>query len=245
MLGDLARKLRRIVGDLGGRAARQYLEAGLTNYADWRFDHRFGTETAPVRTLDRLVIKSKNLGQGTYYQATQTRPFNRLMLDLKIDKEGTLVEFGSGMGRVLVLAAECGFKRIVGIEFAKDLCEIAVKNVEAYRRKSRSDATISVLHIDAAEYEIQASDTVFYFYNPFGDTLMRQVMENIRQSVLRTPRKVLIIYLNPICRKVIESEPWIEVVFERLYHRSRFVVYGNTGNVERQDALNQLGRIHT
>jgi hypothetical protein len=83
-----------------------------------------------------------------------------------------------------------------------------------------------VLHEDASKYEITADQCLFYMYNPFRDEVMRRVIENIADSVRRHPRKVLVIYLNPLCRKGIESHPAYEKVHEQLFHRSRFVVCG-------------------
>jgi len=245
LLGNLARKLRRFVGDHGARAVRNCLEAFPTTYADWRFDRRFGTETKRILEVEQLDIESENRTQGTRYQPTQVRPFKLLMSTLSLGKNSSFVDFGSGMGRALMLAAEYGFQKIVGVEYAKNLCEIAVKNLDAYHRKTRSHARISIVHMDAAKYAVQDSDTVFYFYNPFHEPVMQEVVENIHQSVLRAPRKVYIIYLNPMCRKVIESHPGFEMIFEQLYHCHRFVVYSSTDLVRIQSLINQLGRIRT
>ncbi len=242
LMGEVKNFLRKMVGALGGRAVRKHIDGWLTAYADWRFDRRFGTETKPILELDQLDIDSENRDHGVHYQPTQTRPFNLLMSTLSLGKNATFVDLGSGMGRALMLASEYGFKRVVGVEYAKNLCEIANQNMAIYRRKTGSDAKIALLHLDAAKYAIQDSDTVFYLYNPFHDAVMRQVVENIHQSVLRAPRKVYIIYLNPLCRKVIEGHPGFEMIFEQLYHRSRFVVYSSIYLVRLQAEVDQLGR---
>ena len=243
VLGNVFKKLRRFAGDCGGRAVRNWIEAFPTTYTDWQFDRRFGTDTKRILEVDRLDIDSENRDQGVRYQPTQVRPFKLMLSALDLSKDCSFVDFGSGMGRALMLAAEYGFQTITGVEYAKNLCEIAVKNLRAYHRAAQSRATINIVHMDAAKYPVRNSDTVFYFYNPFHERVMRQVVENIHQSVLRAPRKVFIIYLNPVCRDIIETHPGFEKIFERLYHCHRFVVYSSTDLVRLQSLIYQLGRI--
>ena len=48
-------------------------------------------------------------------------------LNLPWDKFN-FIDFGSGKGRCLLMAGILGFKNVIGIEFAKDLCEWAKRN---------------------------------------------------------------------------------------------------------------------
>jgi SAM-dependent methyltransferase len=219
--------LRRVVGRLGGRYLRAKFEEILTTRADRRFDRRFATETTVPCDLADLEIASENKTGGVRYEPTQVRPFLQLMKLLHLDRRSTFVDFGCGKGRALLLAAEYGFDRVVGVEFAADLCETARRNVETYVRRSRTRSRITVLHEDATQYRIQASDSVFYMYNPFSDDIMRRVIGNIRCSINETPRQVHVIYLNPLCRRVVEGHSGFRIEAERLFHRSRFVVYTN------------------
>lgn len=52
----------------------------------------------------------------------------------------TFIDIGCGEGRVLLMAAEHGFRKIIGIDLAADLCLTARGNVERYRRCSNSSA---------------------------------------------------------------------------------------------------------
>src|SRR5207245_5268496 len=49
----------------------------------------------------------------------------------------TFVDFGCGKGRALVLAAEHGFRRVLGIECDAQLFAAAQRNARAYRDAAR------------------------------------------------------------------------------------------------------------
>jgi hypothetical protein len=134
----------------------------------------------------------------------------------------------------LLLAAEHGFARIVGVEFAKELCAIAARNMEIYRQKSRSRAQISIVNEDAARYLIPDDVSVFFFYNPFDREVMQAVIGNIRASVENAPRRVQLIYLNPLCRDAIEKESMFCLTGNYLFCRSRFMVYTNRSPAARR-----------
>ena len=53
------------------------------------------------------------------------------------------VDYGSGKGRTLLVAAEFPFKKIVGVEIAQELHAIAGKNVDQYRGNNRKCARVS------------------------------------------------------------------------------------------------------
>ena len=59
------------------------------------------------------------------HELMRLRPFRRLMRTLSLPPGSGFVDFGCGKGRVLLLAAGFGFARITGVEFAKELCDIA------------------------------------------------------------------------------------------------------------------------
>jgi hypothetical protein len=71
------------------------------------------------------------------------------------------------------MAAEHGFRRIIGIDFAADLCLTARGNVERYRRCSNNSAAISIEQRDASTYDIPNQPGVLCLYNPFNEFVMR------------------------------------------------------------------------
>jgi hypothetical protein len=125
------------------------------------------------------------------------------------------------------MALECGFKRIAGIDFSQDLCELARENIRAYKARTRLDAEIEIINMDAVDYDVQADDTVFYFFNPFDERVLGSVLDNVTDSLAVSPRNVWIIYHNPLWRHVIER--W--TIFKKLSSyksaECEFAVYTN------------------
>lgn len=88
-----------------------------------------------------LDMRSEGDDIGTeepMYLPTSTLAFQSIMRNLPTDvSEYVFVDFGSGKGRTLLLAAEFNFKRIIGVEFARELHDTAVKNVKNYSSASQ------------------------------------------------------------------------------------------------------------
>jgi predicted RNA methylase len=139
------------------------------------------------------------------------------------------VDVGCGKGRVLIVAAEYGFERVVGVEFSEELCEIARSNVTVYARKHGLSTNVEVVHRDAAEYEFRADDNVLFFFNPFDSAVMERVLENVRRSLERHPREITLLYYNAVGRQTIEAarmfdtptEYWIGACHFFVFHRPR------------------------
>jgi len=175
-----------------------------------------------------LTIQDGSRANGFLYGASRVRSFKKLVLELKLSDKGTFVDFGSGKGRVLLLAAQCGFKSVVGVEFAMELCAIARNNIAVFKKKNpRIDAEIRLVEGDAAKYEVQDTDNVFYFYNPFDRLIMEKVIHNICKSLDRHQRQVFIVYSNPRFREILEQNAVFFPLGEYEYWDNKFLVYTN------------------
>jgi hypothetical protein len=56
--------------------------------------------------------------------------------------------------------------------------------------------TFEVVHADAADYEVQPDQNVFFMFNPFGPVVMQQVVQRIGQSLEEVPRRIWLICLG-------------------------------------------------
>lgn len=206
----------------GQRAVRLYgirgtAHLGLIRMASLRkgrqgpdpFDAEHHTDTeAPVR-LERLRMVGENVSLGHRYQASKSEEVRRALRALPIAYEDfTFIDVGSGKGRVLFLAAEFNFKRIVGIEFASALHEIALRNIALVGLEERVEAVC----IDAAEYEWPEEPLVLYFYNPFLLPVMRKILGDVLASQ-RSPQPLCIVLMdvNPSWQAVVEDAGFKEI----------------------------------
>ena len=154
----------------------------------------------------------------------RVRPLRRVMSTLKVPLDGAFVDVGCGKGRILLLAARHGFRHIVGLEFAKELCVVARDNVTRYQKKTGVPCDIRVIEGDAVNYDIQDNDTVFFLNNPFGEVLVERFTENIVRSLAAKSRQVYVVYNSPRWRPVLERHG-----FSPLWEidGGECIVYGN------------------
>jgi precorrin-6B methylase 2 len=205
-----------MVRSLRNRGLAWSADRALSVIQERLFDLRYGTDTISFAELNTLSITGENVSQGKPYQPTRLRLLRRVFAAINVPPQSALVDFGCGKGRVLLVAAECGFRRVTGVEFAHELCEIATDNVARYRAKSGVGADIQVIEGDAVEYAIQPDENVFFFANPFGEALVERVMQNINRSAQSDDRQIFVVYSNPVWATVME--------------RQRLRVYRNIGS---------------
>jgi SAM-dependent methyltransferase len=142
-----------------------------------------------------LNFQSENKAPGLEYQSHHPRLVRAFLQGLALDYEKyTFVDFGCGKGRVLLVASEFPFRKIVGVEFAVPLAEVAKSNLVSYRSKTKKCRDISVLAMDAVDYELPPEAEVLYFYSPFPPAVMEQVFQNIERSLQNSPRELFVLF---------------------------------------------------
>ena len=181
------------------------------------FDLRHGTSTRAREDLHKSEVESANLEHAVPYVPTQGRVFKALMAAIDLPPGGVFVDVGSGKGKVLILAAEYDFRKIIGVEFSARLCAIANANIERYSRLRRPAVTPVVHHADIVDYPL-SDENVFFLYNPFHTAVMEAFLARIDQSLRANPRDAWIIYHQPFtpCRSAIEAAGFSEVRLLRL-----------------------------
>ena len=197
--------MRSCVVDGIWRGLRRILRLRET-IADRLFDMRFGTDTAQWAELEDLEIDSEHLRQGKRYQPTGTRRFRKLMGQLEFPEDSVFVDLGSGKGKVLILASEYPFKRVVGLEFSHELCEIAARNISAYRDKVGRDPAIEIVETDVTDYPLKDDENVFFLANSFQGEVLSEVVANMAASFDRNPRKMWLIYAKPVFHEIVEAQ---------------------------------------
>lgn len=223
----LSRSLR--IHGVGGtaRLALKKVRVITSLIGDHWFDHKYGTDTIEIIELDRLDIPSENKPFGMRYEVTRARPFRKLLRTLDLPRDRVFVDLGSGKGRVLMLAAEYGFRKVVGVEFSSQLNAIARKNLAAFRKKQPVDVDVEIVESDVVDYEIQPDQTVFFMFNPFYTVIMETIVEKIAQSIDRFPRRVWLIYQYPECRPAIDDYGLFVETSRHEWGGCEFIVYEN------------------
>ena len=166
-------------------------------YLDGSFDRRHGTDTSGKIPLDQLTLCNDALGRAecTWYEPMSAKAFDQIMGRLSLNFGNfCFVDFGSGKGRVLLLAAKYGFRKIIGVEFAEELCHVAASNVEIYNVNAKARGQIDVFCMDARRFSIPDGPVMLFFYSPFTGSVMQEVLDNIATSFARSKRDIVIIF---------------------------------------------------
>lgn len=187
-------------------------------FSDFFFDYKYGVETINTKMLDELQIDSPNKAHGRYYEGTNAHLFQKVFVHIRVDVPNScLVDFGSGKGKVMLLAAERGFPRVRGVEFSGELVEICRRNLEIFKRKTKSKTEFEVTHMDAAEYQIPPDANLLFFSNPFDETLIEKVIVNILKSLDMHPREMVVVHLFPQGNLAFKNHPHFDLEYESEY----------------------------
>ncbi|MBA2400366.1 MAG: hypothetical protein H0V72_17000 [Bradyrhizobium sp.] len=200
-VGGISSRLLRRIRSFAGRDDPQHARwLQQKQAADAAFDAANGTQTGGIQEIFDLNVVGENARHGLSHIASDPDEFSRMMTQLDLDLSTvTFIDLGSGKGRALMLATAFPFRRIVGVEFARELHETAEANFRALATGASSNAgRVELVCGDAATYALPIEPLIIYLFNPFGSAVVRRVAENAIASWRGAPRPVCILYMNPL-----------------------------------------------
>lgn len=184
----------------------------------WNYSHHWCSETFHDW---RYGISTKHwidlapFGYDENYHEHDPAPYRdlkRIFSALPFDGEAdeVLVDYGSGAGRVVLMAAMLlPFKSIVGVELLPSLIDIAEQNRKRCRNLLVCD-DIQFTECDATTFVLPPKATKAFFFNPFAGPILEKVLDNIRDAVIASPRPLTIVFLNPSrAQPIIDQRPWM------------------------------------
>lgn len=180
--------------------------------ADYDWDHRVNTTSAAVGWQDRLL--------GVFhspYQPTEPALFHE-MLDTQQMTAGldfrdfTFLDLGSGKGRTLLMASDYPFRKIIGVELLPALDEIARENLRKYHSESQQCHALESICADATTFTFPAEPTLLYLFNPFPESGLRRVLDNLEQSLGTNPRPLYVLYHNPQLEHVLAESAQLQKI---------------------------------
>jgi hypothetical protein len=121
----------------------------------------------------------------------------RVLPRREVGADDVFIDIGSGMGRVVFQAAGYPFKRVIGVELSEELNRVARANIENNRDRLFC-RDVELVTADATDYRLPDDVTVAYFANPFTGDIFRTVIEQLLESLDRRPRRLRLIYRNPV-----------------------------------------------
>lgn len=179
---------------------RYGMECGI-EIVRWQLDawydrvHR--VDTSGRIAINRLGVESANAQLATWYEPSPNACFRQLLGQLPIEfGQYTFVDYGSGKGRVLFLAADCPFREIIGVEFSPELHRVACRNIATYRSRHQRCRQIKSRCMDAVDFELPAGPLVLFFYSPFRAAVFERILARIEDSARIQPRSIYLLYLG-------------------------------------------------
>ena len=109
-----------------------------------------------------------------------------------ISNKDSIIDLGCGKAYTLYYFTKFPFGRIAGVELSDYLYDIAKGNMDKL-----GDNRCFLYHANAALFDEFDEYNIIYMFNPFRADVMKKVIENLKESIRRKPRRVFIIYKIP------------------------------------------------
>jgi predicted RNA methylase len=202
---------------------RRYREFGRLGMPLSSVDDIPGVETHKPVYLTALVYDGASAADAQPYEPIADQDFHSALDALPPDRHRmTFVDLGSGKGRALLLAAQAGFGRIIGVEYSADLHVRATKNVAAAAKHLPGVNRITLLNADAGDFTPPKGRVVYYLFNPFGGQVMGRVLDRLGQAVQQDQFQDLwVLYGNPVHESLLASRGFLQ----KVTHRAGIAVY--------------------
>lgn len=159
---------------------------------------------------------------GVEYSATPSYDLKKIFGKYDIQNADRIIDFGSGKGAAMATMAAFPFQLIHGVEISEDLSSIANKN---FRKLGIQNAR--VFQADAREFKKLDQYNYFYFFNPFPTLVLQSVIQNIKDSCTRKPRKITLVYYNPCYQEAMECYPALKLVDQYMGRYFEVAIYQN------------------
>jgi len=212
VVGTLAAAPGKIMGRLarGSKPEKQYNPVHP-------FDLEHGTDTSGMIEAENLQDSQRRKSiHNTGFYATAPSMFQQAFAGLDIDFEKfTFVDLGAGKGRIMLLASNFPFKRVLGVEFVPELHAAATRNISLYQPAARQCQDVQCILSDVRDFVFPPVPLVIFMWHPFVGPVFERVMTNLEDSLRSDPREVYLVYLKPEFEHVvIERVPSLKKMWE-------------------------------
>ncbi len=190
MAGSIRRVFERVREEGLRRAIARAWDRIVDRWNDWRL----GIRSSGYITTSELGIDDPGCND---YEPTHYADIRRILRGLAIEPgRDVLLDYGAGMGRMMVAAAEYPFRKIVGVELAAQLSALGRENLARRRSRFRCH-DLELITADACLFVVPSEVTVVYIFNSFGGEVLASVLDRIRESVEQTPRRLRLAFCAP------------------------------------------------
>jgi hypothetical protein len=137
------------------------------------------------------------------YQPTPARHIFDLIGRTALTERDFLIDLGSGLGHVTLMASICTSASCTGIELEPSYVDCARKSARSLNLNN-----VRFIEVDAREADLSGG-TVFYLHTPFIGTILRDVLNSLRHEAVK--REIRICTFGP-CTRFVAEEQWLSVI---------------------------------
>ncbi len=180
-----------------GNYLHRFLEGPVFTWQKWAAFWRYAGEVCSlvyekIVGLDySMVYYTKDVNyHHSVYTKVPNKVLKRIFNDIDDIENKAFIDVGCGKCYAVTKAGQRGFKQYGGVEFTKLLYDTGISNL---RKKHLS--TENVYNEDAKDFERYGDFDVFFFNNPFDETIMEPVAKKIWDTHIG--KKCVLYFLNP------------------------------------------------
>jgi len=187
-------------------------------YDNIRGSLKYGHNTFIPVELKDLTVTNGDKKKASRYEAVSFYMLEKLLSAFrKVSGLTSIIDLGSGKGRVLMVAPHFGFTAITGIDFAKELCEQAIANMKE-KETHFPGIKWKVINENVENYDIGNQDSVFFMFNPFTEDVLKHFLEKLDHSCHEFPRSVYFLYASPQYQKLLLDDGYAIIYQKQVMH---------------------------
>jgi 16S rRNA G966 N2-methylase RsmD len=149
-----------------------------------------------IEDLSKSIKNERYEKHGVLFASAQfewmRKGINALPIDLKT---ATLLDLGSGKGRMTCYALQKGLGKVIGVEWSPELSSISRNNLENLISSTDFKSKYEIINGDASKYRIPGEVDVIWMFNPFTGIVLEEVLQNIQTAGRQ--KELYIIFANP------------------------------------------------
>jgi SAM-dependent methyltransferase len=151
-----------------------------------------------LKGVDLRGVSTGHLGldeqRSSQYVDSGGADLDAVFRTFEISPKDALLDIGCGKGGTLITLSRYPFAHVDGLEISPYLVQIARRNlIRLQINKARVFCSCAEDFRDLDDY------TYLYMYHPFLEPVMKHVLEHVCASFRRRPRRLTLVYKNPVC----------------------------------------------
>jgi len=124
------------------------------------------------------------------------------------------------------MASEFPFRKIIGVEFSRELHEIAEQNILRYKSSTQKCRDITSICADFTQFPIPHEPLLVFLYNPSSLEITSALARNIAASLREHPRELWVLYVTPAYDVFESGNP---LALRKINSTAKYTIYTNVG----------------